>query len=1054
MTSLFKTSSKDTQAKQPSPLAGLEIQSSSYGKPLAALIGTRRVAPNVIWYDAFKAIPHTTSDGGTGGGKGSLFNQGSGSTTEQTTYTYSASFALALCEGPINSVGSVYINKSIMTLADAGFSLFQGTYPQSPWPYLTTNFPDAAFGFKGVAYVAANDYDLGSSANLPSHSFEVVGPFFGTIPQLSPYDADSSIVISQILTNPFWGVSGFTYLDDLTDYRAYAIASGFVMSALYDSHSSASSMLMDVVDLTNSAFIWTGKLLKVRPYGDQPVAANDFVWNPQPVQYDLTDDDFLPMSGGSGSGQSTLEGPILIHRKRQSDSLNSITLECLDRNKQYNAVPVQAKDQASIDQYGLRDNGSKQAHLFCDPGVGQISAQLALQRQSVSNTYHFSTDWRYARLDCMDYITLTHAAQGLDRVLVRILDYTENDDDTFTWETEEVLDGISTPAQYSFQQSQGFATNWNVDPGDCQAPLIFEPTDELVGGLQIWIATAGGVNWGGCEIWVSTDDITYTKAGEKFGPSRYGVTTSILNTIERAVPSPTIDPQTFGVNIAATRTQLLGGTFEDALALNTLSYVNGEYLSYQTATLTGVGTYDLSTLVRGALGTSIQAHAAGTAFARLDRGIAAIPYRQDRIGKLIYIKLLSFNIYGGTRQSLVDVAPYPYMITGLALTSPLPIVTQVRTVFKDRFVEIWWQEITDFRSGIKYIIRKGETFEGGQELGSLAHPPFVAFGEGTYWIIPTCQPLAGLIVFGEEAVPINIQGNMLTINLVQNSDFQALGWPGTLTNVGREGIDPTAILRLVGTANELVDPNVLTNPDILNNGEVVLDGIYEANDSSTILNVGYVADCYVNITWRTAGLPLGSDILTDPDILLNPDTLSSASAAYIEVWVEIRTSSLPNLDMFHPADMFEGPDFFTTGIVWDEWQRYVPGVYRAQYLEYRVVFKTLNSKVIAYLLALETQVSIPARIDRYIGNTVPLGGLTIVFMPDDAIEFKPFNGGPLVAGINNHPLPTVTMDWPGHPGVNFVIDAMSLSQMTFHMEKDDIGTHVAVSNVDTYVEGY
>ena len=61
---------------------------------------------------------------------------------------------------------------------------------------------------------------------------------------------------------------------------------------------------------------------------------------------------------------------------------------------------------------------------------------------------------------------------------------------------------------------------------------------------------------------------------------------------------------------------MLSGTQADADNLVTLCYVDGELISYRTATLTAAYQYDLTYLRRGVYGTAINAHSAGSNFAR------------------------------------------------------------------------------------------------------------------------------------------------------------------------------------------------------------------------------------------------------------------------------------------------------------------------------------------------------------------------------------------------------------------------------------------------------
>ena len=99
----------------------------------------------------------------------------------------------------------------------------------------------------------------------------------------------------------------------------------------------------------------------------------------------------------------------------------------------------------------------------------------------------------------------------------------------------------------------------------------------------------------------------------------------------------------------------------DADNLVTLCYCGGELLSFETATLTGTFTYDLTYLRRGAYGTAIGAHGAGTQFGRIgpnDPAVFRYGYPASFIGQTIYLKLPSFNIFGQGLQSLATLSAY------------------------------------------------------------------------------------------------------------------------------------------------------------------------------------------------------------------------------------------------------------------------------------------------------------------------------------------------------------------------------------------------------------
>jgi hypothetical protein len=638
---------KATQATQSPAISGLSLQTSAEGNALPLVYGTTRISPNLIWYGDFLAIPHNSNPagagkGGVGGGGGGKGGGGS------VSYTYQTAVAMGLCEGPIAGIGAVWADKNQTTLAALGLSIFTGTYPQSPWGYLTANHPGQDLGYNGVAYVAGAAYQLGNSAQLPNHSFEVLGTFQGAA---GTPDADPSLVIADLLTNPHYG-AGFPLarVGDFSAYQNYCYATGLFISPAYDTQTQASSILDDLATNTNSAFVWTSGLLTLVPYGDQALSGNGKTFTPAitPV-FDLSDDDFLENTSSAGSSTST--DPVLATGKRQADATNSIKLEYLDRSNQYSPAIAEAKDQAAIDLFGRRQSATREGHLFTSAATANLSVTLQLQRELVLNTYAFTLgEWAIV-LDPMDVVTLTDPYIGLNFQPVRILEITENDDGTLAFIAEELLTGTGTAGSRNTQIGSGFSANYNDPPPNTNPPILFAaPVALAQGGLALWLAASGNGNWGGCDVWVSSDGSTYRQlpGGRITGAARQGVLTANLAT--------GTDPDTthsVAVDLTMSGGTLLSGTQEDADLAHTLCYVDGELLSYETATLTGANQYSLGTyLRRGLYGTSIGAHLAGAAFARLDGGIFEIDYTKDQIGQTLFVKLPAFNLYGGGQQVL------------------------------------------------------------------------------------------------------------------------------------------------------------------------------------------------------------------------------------------------------------------------------------------------------------------------------------------------------------------------------------------------------------------
>jgi hypothetical protein len=210
--------------------------------------------------------------------------------------------------------------------------------------------------------------------------------------------------------------------------------------------------------------------------------------------------------------------------------------------------------------------------------------------------------------------------------------------------------------------------NMLVDPGITNPPIIFEPFPPLSQGAPlIWmIASGGSINWGGCFVWVSNDGSTYRNVGAIYRGNRQGQLTA--NLASHADPD---NVNTLSVVIALSQGQLLSGSASDKDNFITLCIVDGELISYETATLTGPFAYDLTLLRRGCYGTPIQPHSIGGTFGRVvvDQ-IFSFEYPINMVGQTVHIKLTSFNIFGQEIQDISLVSATSYAIVGAGLQGP------------------------------------------------------------------------------------------------------------------------------------------------------------------------------------------------------------------------------------------------------------------------------------------------------------------------------------------------------------------------------------------------
>src|SRR5574337_1854848 len=86
--------------KQEGPrLHNLKLQGSYYGRMIPIVYGTFRLAGQVVWQTDLTEHKHTS------GGKGG---------PQVTTYTYTASFAIKVCKGPVAGIVTIWANGEVI----------------------------------------------------------------------------------------------------------------------------------------------------------------------------------------------------------------------------------------------------------------------------------------------------------------------------------------------------------------------------------------------------------------------------------------------------------------------------------------------------------------------------------------------------------------------------------------------------------------------------------------------------------------------------------------------------------------------------------------------------------------------------------------------------------------------------------------------------------------------------------------------------------------------------------------------------------------------------
>jgi len=148
-------------------LKELAVTTSSYGTPMARHYGTVRAPGSVIW-----ATNLMETQEESGGGKTS---------PAINTYSYSASFAVALASRPIKRLGRIWADGNLLRGAGGDLKvggalrIYDGHGDQDRDPLIASDRGTACPAFRNVAYCVFEELQLADFGNrVPSLTFEII----------------------------------------------------------------------------------------------------------------------------------------------------------------------------------------------------------------------------------------------------------------------------------------------------------------------------------------------------------------------------------------------------------------------------------------------------------------------------------------------------------------------------------------------------------------------------------------------------------------------------------------------------------------------------------------------------------------------------------------------------------------------------------------------------------------------------------------------------------------------------------------------------------------
>lgn len=728
-------------------ISSFTVSTAEYGSTVPEILGTTRISPNVIYYDDFTAHEHRQSQKSGKGGR---------SRTTTITYTYTVAVILALCEGQISGIGEMWKDKSLYQYpnGDIGLTLFDGKADQKPWAYVAGKHPDKALAYPGLAYMAGV-IDLGDGGSMPSYNFEVKGKLLETGDGIDVNPADYILYVLNKI-----GLGGIE-IDGIENYRQYCKEADMLISTPSDKldAKAAREIINDIANITNAYIFWSNNRLKIVPRADRPVGK----WKPdKTIRYNLTPDDFIPQTGGVCVSYS---------RKDSSEIYNRISVEFLNRANAYEKEIVNYQDNDDIKDFGVRQASTTQAHyLYTKTRAVRLAEGLYRKNKYERVKYTFKLDWAFCRLEPGDLVMLNDPLMGIENQPAMIDSVTEGANGVLTLTAISRAKGDYSAAEYDVHQSERPFVNYNVEAPDT-VPLIIQPPRALMGDVpEIWIAAKGaGDMWGGCKVFVSDDNDSYTLAGQIENTARMGTLVSDVT-----ADATDIEVDSTGTFISASEKSAQMG--------DTRCWLDGECIDYVTASLLSNGHWKLSGCLRGQDGTTAATHKAGCDFVRLDEAILKIKSTKRRMGSTVYLKFPSFNIFYTGDQDLSQVKAHEVTLKTYYLPPKAPTNLTVSKVdWNVTQLKLKWQEDPD----PIYDVKGYNIYLNGAKLAENVKESFFTYtatSSGAYTFTVTAIDYEGGESDKSDAAEVTVQVEPADVSgfnvslLDTNRSIAALRW--------------------------------------------------------------------------------------------------------------------------------------------------------------------------------------------------------------------------------------------------------------------------------------
>ncbi|WP_321397409.1 phage tail protein [Emcibacter sp.] len=637
-------------------LSDLSVQTASYGEPVPMVFGTTRLSGNLVWSSGLTETRHEDSQ--TVGGKGSS------QSVTTVTYTYSASFAVALSARRISSIGRIWADGKL--LRDAGgqmaeegaIRIYTGSRDQNPDPFIeAVEGIDNVSAFRGLAYVMFENLELAEYANrIPNLTFEVIA------------DEGGSIILSGLVTE----ICRLAGLKTVTADDLDQSVSGYVLSG----QSRPRDILEKLAELYDFDLIEQNGGLHCRKLG-------------RDVEEEFGEDVLLRAKERAGNER------LQISREQELSLPREISISYLDSGRDY-----QAGLQRAFRQTGRSElKEQKVAPLVLTSAEAKKQAEALLEnRWRRREKMQFTLPPGYFHLAPGDVLRLNRPTSGFRVMLL------ETEISTDGLKCLAVSEGDSLPAREVSADTGDIPLQQIIPLADSRLVLADLPSLNGEDPLGIYLVAATNAEsagyWPGAAIYLSRDGSSAERVATSASPA---VTGLVENQLLEGAANFWDASGRLQVRLDHPADVLESRSEWDVLNGANVAIAGGEVLQFTSAQLLEPGLYELSGLLRGRRGTEdrISSHVASEPFLLVNPdSLRWIPLLLSDMGLNLSLSALTFG------QRLEDMEFSQINVQGRSLRPFSPVHVRGKRD-NDGNLEIHWVRRT----------RTGGAWMDGYEVG-------------------------------------------------------------------------------------------------------------------------------------------------------------------------------------------------------------------------------------------------------------------------------------------------------------------------------------------------